>query len=95
MGLTKGQNDLIFFYEATCIVVSSFLTGISTGLLTTLLIAGLFSQLAELPRNTVIPHKEILFMLVVITFSTFLAVRIPAAQMNNKQISSVLKGIDN
>ena len=95
MGLNKEQNNLIFFYEATCIVVSSFLTGISAGLITTVLIAGLFAQLTETTRNTVVPHTVILFMLCIIALATFMAVRIPAAQMNNKQISSVLKGIDN
>ena len=92
IGLSLNQNNKLFFYEATCIVVASFLTGISVGLLTTLLVAALFSQLTEMPRNTVLPWGSMGFILIIISFATFLAVRVPAAQLNKRQISSVLRG---
>lgn len=95
IGLTKVQNNRIFYYEATCIVTSSFIVGIAGGLMTTVLIAALWAQLTEMPRSTVIPFAPIGFMLLIISFATFLAVKLPTRKMNAKQISSVLRGIDN
>ena len=95
MGLTKEENSRIYYYEATCIVVSSFLTGITVGLTATQLISSLFAQLNEMPINTLIPFAEICFIMAIISVATFISVRIPASIMNTKQISTVLKGIDN
>ena len=95
MGLTKAQNNRIFFYEATCIVISSFGTGISVGIFSTLLISANFAQMFEMPLETLVPYSEVIFMMLIISVATFMAVRIPSNAMNTKQISQVLKGIDN
>ena len=95
MGLTKAQNNRIFYYEAICIVISAFGTGISVGIATTVLISALFAQMFETPRDTKMPYIEVIFMMSLITIATFMSVKIPASMMNTKQISSVLKGVDN
>ena len=43
MGLTKDENIRIYYYEATCIVISSFATGITIGLASTALVSSLFA----------------------------------------------------
>ena len=43
IGLSKVQNNQIYYHEAFCIVISSFMTGISVGLASTALISSLFS----------------------------------------------------
>ena len=92
IGLTKTENNAIFYYEATTIVVASFVTGIVIGLLSVVLLAALFAQIVESPFSMVVPYAEISFILVICSVATILAVRIPAMALNSKQISSVLKG---
>ena len=92
IGLTKDESNKIFFYEASTIMIASYVTGISIGLLTTLLAASLYGQLTEQPRSLTVPYGEISFILVLCAIATYLAVRIPAFALNTKQISSVLKG---
>ena len=59
-----------------------------------MLLTALFSEIVELARRTIIPYYEMVFMIVIISGATYIAVRLPAKQMNQKQISSVLKGAD-
>ena len=49
----------------------------------------------EMPKKVNVPYAEILIVMVVIIMATYLAVRIPSKKLNAKQISSVLRGIDN
>ena len=95
IGLTKAQNNKIFYYEAFCIVISAFVSGLVVGIFAVYLLSSLFSTIIELPKHTVIDTPQIAFNLAVVSFATFLAVKGPATLMNAKQISSVLKGIDN
>ena len=76
-------------------MISSFGTGISVGLFSTLLISANFAQMFEMPLETLLPYTEVIFMMLIISVATFMAVRIPSNMMNTKQISQVLKGIDN
>ena len=95
IGLTKAQNNKIFYYEAFCIVIAAFVSGLVVGIFAVYLLSSLFSTIIELPKHTVIDTPQIAFNLAVVSFATFLAVKGPATLMNAKQISSVLKGIDN
>lgn len=94
IGLTKEQNDKIFFYEATCIVIASFIMGITSGLVTTTLISGLFSLIVSTSRTVLVPWAEIGVVIVIVMLATYLAVKIPADQLSKKTISSVLRGVD-
>lgn len=91
IGLTKTENNRVFYYEATTIVVVSFISGILIGLFAVLLLAALFGQITEFPLEMVVPGAEILFILFICSVATILAVKIPAMSLNNKQISSVLR----
>lgn len=95
VGLTKEQSTSIFYYEATSIVVASMLTGTAAGMLTALLISSLFAEFVETERHTIIPVQEICFTLGIIILGTYLAVRLPAREINQRQVSSVLKGQGN
>ena len=92
IGLTREQGNKIFFYEAATIVISSFFTGLLIGMIIVCLIAGLYAEISEQPRKTCVPIYEIGLIVAICTFATYLAVRVPARQLNAKQISSVLKG---
>ena len=93
IGLSAEQNNKIFFYEVACIVGGSFIAGVAGGLFSTMLLTALFSEIVELARTTIIPYYEMAFIIVIIVGATYIAVRLPARQMNKKQISSVLKGV--
>ena len=92
IGLTKEQNSRLFYYEAICVVIASFITGVIAGLIASVLIAGLFGLVTETPRNMIVPYVEMLLVIVIISVATYLAVRVPARNINKSQISSVLKG---
>ena len=92
IGLTQSQNLKVFFYEAFCIVASSFICGIATGLFSIFLIGSLFAQIAELPRNLNIPKGSVIFTLVVMSVATYIAVKTPTSLTKMKPIASILKG---
>lgn len=92
IGLTQSQGNKIFFYEAATIVISSIITGITIGMMVVMLIAGLYAQLVESPRNTVVPQFEIGLIVAICLLATYVAVRVPAVALNKKHISAILKG---
>jgi len=92
IGLTQAESVKIFTYEAAAIVVSSFISGIVAGIFTILLISALYSSLTELPLSLNIPYHSIAIILFVCSAASYMAVRVPATQLNKHQISSVIKG---
>ena len=66
--------------------------GITIGMMVVMLIAGLYAQLVESPRNTVVPQFEIGLIVSICLLATYVAVRVPAFALNKKQISAILKG---
>ena len=93
IGLTKVQSKKLFFYEAFCIIVTSFVAGICVGLFATYLTAISFAQLLTLPRRVYIPVPQISFMFVVVIVATFIAVRVPSNRMNRKQVAIQIRGV--
>ena len=91
IGLTKVQSKKLFFYEAFCIVSSSFIAGILVGLFATLLTSASFAQLTQLPRRTIVPYAQVGFILLIIVVATYTAVTVPANSMNKKQVASQIK----
>ena len=48
IGLTKRENTKIFYYEISCIVIGSCITGIASGLISARLVAALNATISEL-----------------------------------------------
>ena len=92
MGITKLQSKKIFLYEAFCVVFTALITGICLGIAGTLLAVSLSHTLTDVPFTLRVEWDMIIFMVVIILISTYVAVRIPMKQLHAKQISSVLKG---
>ena len=92
IGLTQEQSKRLFYYEAFCIVLTAFISGIFVGLIANLFVSATFGELIEIPLLFIVPWVHILFILLVIAVSTYIAVRIPANEVNKRQISQVLKG---
>lgn len=82
IGLDIGQSNRIFLYEAFSVVSTACIAGIVVGLFATWMTASLFSVMTELPRTSVIMWNHILFLIVVISIATYLAVRIAASKLN-------------
>ena len=78
VGLTKGQSRRLFFYEAFCITITAFMTGVGVGLFANLLVAATFSQICELPLTFIVPWDMVIFIIIVIAITTYIAVLIPA-----------------
>ena len=82
IGITKDQNDRIFYYEASCIVVVALITGTVIGMVTTILTSTLLATMLEEPLETLYSMFELCLVILVICLGTFLAVRVPAKQMS-------------
>ena len=76
-------------------VFTALVTGVSLGIAGTLLSSSLAHTLTDVPYTLRIELDIIIFMVVVVFISTFIAVRLPMKQLHKKQISSVLKGSSN
>ena len=59
-------------------MIGSFLTGISIGMLVTLLLSALFALITEQGLETTIVWFEVALIMIVCTVSTYLAVKLPA-----------------
>ena len=94
IGLTKAQSKKLFFYEAFCIIVTSFVAGICVGLSASYLMAVSFAQLLQLPSRVYIPTSMIIYMFVVVIVATFIAVRVPSTRMNKKQVAIQIRGVN-
>ena len=84
IGLTQDQSKRLFYYEAFCIVLIAFLSGIFVGLVANLFVSATFGELIEIPLLFIVPWVHIFFILLVIAISTYIAVRIPANEVNKR-----------
>ena len=82
IGLSKAQSKKVFLYEAFCVVATSLVTGIGVGLLGTLLFSIMMQTMTSLPLMITIAWTHITTILVMISISTFYAVKIPAEKLN-------------
>lgn len=92
MGLTKGEGMRIYIYEAYIVVISAAILGTIVGFVTAMAVAVQFYSFIELP--VVIDFPWVLFgcMIGLSLITVLLAVCMPVAAVNRRQIASVLKG---
>ena len=77
MGMTKEQGYRMFRHEATCIVSTSVVIGIAIGMFCTLLITSLQASIIEMPNTIHFPIVNCAVLVLLITLSTYMAVKGP------------------
>lgn len=92
MGLTKSEGMRIYMYEAYAVVVSAAILGVIVGFVTASAVAVQFYAFIELPVTLTFPWVLFGIMISLSLITVFFAVYAPVNSINNRQVSSVLRG---
>jgi len=77
MGMTQSEGRRVYMYEAFTIVVSASILGITTGVLTSLLVASQFYMFIEMPLVFYFPTWMLVLMMGMAGVTTWIAVYSP------------------
>lgn len=94
MGLTKKLGVRVFLYEALAVVISSLFLGSVVGIAIAFTLAAQFYQFLELPLELSFPYALFFIMIIMALATTVIGVIVPVGDVNDRKISSVLKGLN-
>jgi len=94
IGFTKAQGQRLYMYEAFFVVFSATLLGICIGVVTAALVTAQLCLFLQLQPFVALNYYLLGITVVISFFTTFFAVQIPIAEVNKRQIASVLKSTE-
>ena len=94
MGFSKAQGLRAFMYEAFSIVLSAVILGSVVGVMTASLVTAQLILFFQFPFNLSFPFGILIAMFIMAVATTYYAVYIPVKAVNEKSISTIIKGIE-
>ena len=94
MGFSKAQGLRAFMYEAFSIVVSAVILGSTVGVVTASLVTAQLILFFQFPFDLSFPYEILIAMFIMALATTYCAVYIPVKAVNDREISTIIKGID-
>jgi len=81
-------------YEAFSIVLSAVILGSAVGVIVASLVTAQLILFFQFPFNLSFPWEILIAMIIMALATTYYAVYIPVQAINDKEISTIIKGID-